>query len=186
MIRDSEPRVARFFTPVRRIPLLVGKIGQQKLPFGPYTFMQLLIGAVTAFIGWNTMSLWGPIVGSSPIARLAALLIISVGSILLAAAIPATKRKPHYVAMDTFHAFTSAPVGTYNGDSIRVAKPHQVAGIVLLAREESAPIPSVAEAPQRVATQPVPQRARAAMASPSLSFQTGLDRLLEQARGGNQ
>lgn len=182
--RDSEPRVARFFTPVRRIPLLIGKVGGQKLPFGPYTFMQLGIGATTLVVGMNTMALWGPLLGSSPITRLLALLIVSIGSVVLAASIPATKRKPHYVVSDAFGMLAGSGVGTYNGDPIRIAKPHQVTGVVLLA-DDHAPQPEshpavTAMAPQRAAVAPPPPAGSAVAGS----FQTGLDRLLEQARGG--
>lgn len=185
---DNEPRVVRFFTPVRRIPLLIGKIGQAKLPFGPYTFMQLGIGAATAILGWNTMSLWGPLVGSSVIAQLVALLLASVGAVFISASIPATKRKPHYLLADTVGALTSANTGTFNGAPIRIARPHQVTGVVLIANDASDqpnPITTTNREPIiQVQETPTQKQRPLATSASAPSFQSGLDRLLEQARGG--
>ena len=180
---DSEPRVARFFTPVRRIPLLIGKIGHQKLPFGPYTFMQIAIGVATLVVGMNTMTLWGPVVGSSPIARLVALIIVSIGAVVLAASVPATKRKPHYLVSDAVGALTGSGSGTYNGAAIRIAKPHRVGGVVLLTDDHSpGPRTKAPTTAKRRPITPPPQRERPP--AQAATFQTGLDRLLEQTRGG--
>ncbi len=51
--------MARFYTAARRFPQLIGRTPDgTKLPFGPYTVVQMAVGGVALVVLWNTTGLW--------------------------------------------------------------------------------------------------------------------------------
>lgn len=51
--------MARFYTAARRFPQLIGRTPDgTKLPFGPYTVVQIGVAGVTAIVLWNTTAVW--------------------------------------------------------------------------------------------------------------------------------
>lgn len=207
---DQEHRVVvRFFTRVRRVPILLGKLNGWKIPGGPYTLTQMGIGSVVLVVGWNSKPLWGPLTGLSPFLQLGALLAFSAGATWAAGKIPQTNRKLPDLVQDAYGAFTVPASGRYKGALIRLPRPHQVEGVVLMQWDEE-PVAALAAAPTRLVTDTTiaPAPALEPAATPALapaaagsevsasvseqlpdnviplrrSYATGVERLLEQAR----
>lgn len=190
----ERPRVSRFYTSVRRIPIMVGKAGNTRLPGGPYSVPQFIAGGVVLVIGWNTMSVWGPLFGTFPLVRIVALLGMAAVALYLAGQLPSTRRKIHHMAADTVGAIANPAAGTLNGQPMKLRSPHRLTGTVLIAGapavNEPAPVRVAAPSPAPVAV-PAPT-ITAATETPPLTLATsptaparyasGLDRLLEQAR----
>lgn len=192
-------RPPRFFTNIRRIPLLIGKAGNTRLPGGPYTVVQICTGVLVLVVGYNTLSVWGPLFGGFPLIRLVALLAGTFGAMMLAGQIPSTRRKVRHVASDTLGAVADPAAGTLNGRAVKLPRPHRVTGSVRIAvapapvehiptAESAAPVtaPRRAVKPARAARTrrrpaglPAPEFVPTV---PAARFASGLDRLLEQAR----
>ena len=108
---DGE-RVARFFTSARNVSIRLGKWpGGGRIPGGPYTITQILIGSATLVVGWWSRPFWGPSVGSF-IVQLATLAIAAVGATWLSGRIPSTRRKIPSLTLDAFSAVTASSYGT--------------------------------------------------------------------------
>jgi len=199
---DTTPRrTARTFTAIKKIPTLIGKLGDWRIPGGPYTLVQIVTGGVVLFVGYSTMPLWGPLVGGLPLVRLVALVMASVGVIFLTGHIPSTRRKSLNLLTDWLNASTRPVAGTVNGQPVKLLKPHRVQVDILLAEIDDEdlgsaiftaaaeePAPLITAAPVRTAavvedtvpaeadpTTPVPTPA------PARRFTSGMDRLLQQA-----
>ena len=182
---DEQPRIARFFTSIRRIPILIGKAGNSRIPGGPYTPFQFLVGAVVLVVGYNTMPLWGPLVGKFPLVRLIALAVISVFALWASGLLPTTRRKIHNLAFDAVGATLVPAAGKLNGRPVKLPAPHRTTGGVLIDADEFEDLDAdldtgaLEDAPAPVLPDsPTPS----APAVPAAGFASGLDRLLEQAR----
>lgn len=186
---DEQPRTARFFTSVRRIPLLIGKVGGTRLIGGPYTPLQFVIGALTLFAGYNTMWLWGPWISGFPIVQLAALVLVSATAMWASGHLPSTRRKVHHLAFDLMGAVTDPALGTVNGRQVRIPAPHDAGAVVLVYEEDEAADHDswAVDAPTHPLTDmpiptPTPSTSSAPTAPPTAGgFTSGLDRLLAQA-----
>lgn len=201
-VADQEHRVVvRFFTRVRRVPILLGKLNGWKIPGGPYTLTQMGIGSIVLVVGWNSKPIWGSLTGLSLFLQLGALLAFSAGATWAAGKIPQTNRKLPDLVQDAYGAFTVPASGRYKGALIRLPRPHQVEGVVLMQwGEEAAAVLATAPArpaiPAKVAPAPAPIPVAATPDTPTPSpeqqlpdnvipirrYATGVERLLEQAR----
>ncbi|MBT1543200.1 hypothetical protein KK103_15665 [Curtobacterium flaccumfaciens pv. flaccumfaciens] len=200
---DQEHRtVVRFFTRVRRVPILLGKLNGWKIPGGPYTLTQMGIGSVVLVVGWNSKPLWGPLTGLTPLLQLGFLLAFSAGATWAAGKIPQSNRKLPDLVQDAYGAFTVPASGRYKGALIRLPRPQQVEGVVLMQWDDepvtAAALTAPAEAPARTVRQrtiaPAPAPAEVPAPEPEQQFPdnvipirrrryaTGVERLLEQAR----
>lgn len=175
---EDPARTARFFTSIRRLPLMIGKAGNTRLPGGPYTITQFLAGGLVLFVGYQTMTIWGPLVGQFPLVRLFALLGFAAGAMWLSGQLPSTKRKLHNMVADLAGTAAAPAAGTVNGRPVRLRPPHRVYGTVRLATP-STPEPVVDAV---AATDPPDVAAASAVLPVALRFSSGLDRLLAQAR----
>jgi hypothetical protein len=208
-------RTARFYTGARRVTVLIGKLPNGgRVPGGPYTIVQIVVGSLTLLLGWNTRQIWGGAFGS-PLTQLVALAAAAVAATWFSGKIPSTKRKIPDLMLDTFTAVVAPSTGTYKGSPIRLAVPHFVAGTVLLkvVPEADTAAPLV-ETLQRVAVAQPTEQQSVTVAAPSTAvvtlsdapepgdvdaaeetlpdnvipllprktYNTGLDRLLDQAR----
>ncbi|MER6186815.1 hypothetical protein [Streptomyces sp. NPDC001652] len=59
-------RVGHFYTAARRHPWVLGKVGDWKIPLGPYTPAQIAVGVVGGFVLVKTISWWS-VLGPVPI-----------------------------------------------------------------------------------------------------------------------
>lgn len=188
----ERPRVSRFYTGVRRIPIMIGKAGNTRLPGGPYSVTQFIAGGVVLVIGWNTMSVWGPLFGTFPLVRIVALAGMAVTALWLAGQLPSTRRKIHHLAADTMGAIANPSAGTLNGQPMKLRSPHRLRGTVLIAGapvvdepipvSAAVPVPAPVPAAQTVVADEAPPAPSASSPVAPIRFASGLDRLLEQAR----
>lgn len=188
----ERPRVSRFYTGVRRIPIMIGKAGNTRLPGGPYSVMQFMAGGAVLVIGWNTMSVWGPLFGTFPLVRIVALLGMAATALWLAGQLPSTRRKIHHLAADTMGAIANPSAGTLNGQPMKLRSPHRLTGTVLIAGapavdehapvHAAVPVPAPVPAAQAVVVEEVLSAPSASSPVAPTRFASGLDRLLEQAR----
>lgn len=206
MSEQHTPNVARFYTAARRIPVLIGKINGARIPGGPYTLTQIVVGGIVLWIGYKTAGLWGA--GLYPLVRMTVLAGIAFGTTWATGKIPSTRRRLMDLASDFGTALSLPDLGTYQGRRISIARPHRVDGTVLMQLEPGVQI-ATAAAPVAVAEPaapalaiPAPAPAPAAVeaeaeavAAPATeaelpsnviplrrSYATGVERLLEQAR----
>lgn len=203
MSEQHTPNVARFYTAARRIPVLIGKINGARIPGGPYTLTQIVVGGIVLWIGYKTAGLWGA--GLYPLVRMTVLAGVAFGSTWATGKIPSTRRRLMDLASDFGTALSLPDLGTYQGRRISIARPHRVDGTVLMQLEPGVQIvtAAVVTAPAAVAEPTAPAVALPAPAAveaeteaappteaelPSnviplrRSYATGVERLLEQAR----
>ncbi len=67
MSSAAQPRVGRSYTRARRHPWVLGRLGDFRLPLGPYTPPQLVIASVGAFVLIKTVTWWAPTLGPVPV-----------------------------------------------------------------------------------------------------------------------
>lgn len=188
--RDEEREVARFYTRSRRFPKFIGRLHDgTKIPGGPYTLTQGVVLAIVLVVALMTQSVWGT---GSPIVDIPVAAFVSWGAAWGAGRIPATRRNLLSIITSGMSAMTRPAAGRYRGVTMRVRPPHFAGGGttiaepvgVTLARpgsENTAPAP---EAP--VVAQPVLQpRSTPLPAHAPAHAVSGVERLLQQARGGN-
>lgn len=195
---DSQPRIARFYTSITRIPLLIGKAGESRIPGGPYNPAQLIVGGLVLLAGWNTMSLWGPLVSSLPLIRILTLIVAAAFCTWASGQLPTSRRKIHNLAFDFTGALTAPTAGKLNGRPVRFPLAHGAGRTVLIEADDSngdldafvgqaeeAVAPPAATAPALplpdISSEISPPEQQAPVA-PSPAFASGLDRLLTQAR----
>lgn len=209
MSEQHTPSVARFYTAARRIPVLIGKINGARIPGGPYTLTQIVVGGIVLWIGYKTAGLWGA--GLYPLVRMTVLAGIAFGATWATGKIPTTRRRLMDLASDFSAALSLPELGTYQGKRISIARPHMVGGTVLLQLEPGTAVPAETAARPSTSTiettaavttipavptapaEPVPAIAPAPTPAaedelpPNViplrrSYATGVERLLEQAR----
>ncbi|KYJ98576.1 hypothetical protein AB1285_22505 [Microbacterium sp. NRRL B-14842] len=188
--RDEEREVARFYTRSRRFPKFIGRLHDgTKIPGGPYTLTQGVVLAIVLVVALMTQSVWGT---GSPIVDIPVAAFVSWGAAWGAGRIPATRRNLLSIITSGMSAMTRPAAGRYRGVTMRVRPPHFAGGGTTIAEpvgatlarpdsENTAPAP---EAP--VVAQPVLQpRSTPLPAHAPAHAVSGVERLLQQARGGN-
>lgn len=182
--------VARFYTRSRRFPRLIGRLHDgTRIPGGPYTVTQGVVGAVLLILGLATRGLWGTgtILLDIPIVLLAAW-----GGAWGAGRLPATRRNVFSILLGTVGAMVRPAAGKYRERTVRMRPPHRASGVTVVgaAQEPSTirPVRSVAAATVTVGDVPAPLPARpVTVEKPATRMPvTGVERLLAQARGSGK
>lgn len=182
---QQEIRVGKFFTRSRKIPVLIGRLMDgSKIWGGPYTILQVVIGAVTIFLMWqtNNQGLWGlgNIIIDMPLC-----LGVGWGAAWASGRIPSTRRNLLNAALSTSAGFVQSRAGIYKGKPLRVKhaaksrpkKYHQV--------EESYQPPQPSPQPG-VPSQPPITRADTPSHRQVPAARTSLEAILAQARTPRQ
>lgn len=182
---QQEIRVGKFFTRSRKIPVLIGRLMDgSKIWGGPYTILQVVIGAVTIFLMWqtNNQGLWGlgNIIIDMPLC-----LGVGWGAAWASGRIPSTRRNLLNAALSTSAGFVQSRAGIYKGKPLRVKhaaksrpkKHHQV--------EESYHPPQPSPQPG-VPSQPPITRADTPPHRQVPAARTSLEAILAQARTPRQ
>lgn len=119
---QPEIRIGKFFTRSRKIPVLIGRLMDgSKIWGGPYTILQVAIGAVTIFLMWqtNNQGWWGlGILIDMP-------LCLGVGwaAAWASGRIPSTRRNLFNAAVSTSAGFVQSRAGIYKGKPLRIVQP---------------------------------------------------------------
>lgn len=122
---NEQPQVVvRFYTLARKIPFLLGKLGDWVLPGGPYTLAQGIAFIGVAFIGQKTMPLWAS--GMAPIVAWIPVLILAAVSALAAGRIPLKGRNPLMILWGVI-GYVDAPAwGRQAGSTVALKKTRTV------------------------------------------------------------
>lgn len=122
---NEEPQVVvRFYTLARKIPFLLGKLGDWVLPGGPYTLAQGVAFVGVAFIGQKTMPLWGS--DMVPIFAWILVLIVAAVSGIAAGRIPLRGRNPLMILLGII-GYADAPTwGRQGGNTVALKRTRTV------------------------------------------------------------
>ncbi|MFD0260999.1 hypothetical protein ACFVH7_22380 [Kitasatospora indigofera] len=149
MSSAARPRIGRSYTKARRHPWVLGKIGDWRIPMGPYTPPQLVVASVGAFALIKTVSWWAPVVGPVPV-------LVWAVSIWAARHSRIAGRSPFLVAADAAALLFSPRGGRIGGRAVRRMRPVVLAGSFTF---EEAPEHEAQVAPEvAVRPAPVPER----------------------------
>lgn len=162
---SEEPlEVARFYR-TTKYPKVMGRFYDgTKIPGGPYTMTQGVVGAIALFVALQTSSLWGRgnIILDLPIGAL-----FVWGAAWVAGRIRVGNRNPAVLLLGLFRAATSPSQGQYNDLPYRAKTPHRVRGRVIT------DLPSNRVQPvKNHAKQPRPEPIAPALAKPNPAPQT--------------
>lgn len=188
MSEIQEFETARFYTRSRKFPKVIGRFHDgTRIPGGPYTVAQVVIGGAVAFVAVTTRGAWGT---GSILLDLPLSLAIAWGAAWGAGRIPATRRNLLTVILGAFSAAFQPAAGRYRERPLRLNKPHQAAGKAAIAL--AAPVaPSVAESstetsPAEITSvepvKPIPARELEASPAQRTVAVTAVERLLQQSR----
>lgn len=186
---DDEREVAHFYTGSRRFPKFIGRLHDgTKIPGGPYTLTQGVVLACVLILGLTTQGLWGT---GSPIVNIPLAFAVAWAAAWGAGRIPATRRNLLSIIGSSISAMTRQAAGRYRGEALKIRAPHYAGGRATIAgsveaiailplEDDTAP---TVEAP---APQPVPQQRSTPQPTRTPAHAvSGVERLLQQARGGN-
>lgn len=109
--------VVKWYTRARRFPQLIGKTPDgAALWGGPYTYTQVIGGAVFLVVAAKTMWLWGRF---GTIGNILLLLGTSYAVVLLLGQLPAGARNPLSVAAGTLRSIAAPRFGHQGGHAVR-------------------------------------------------------------------
>lgn len=108
--------IVRFYTRARKIPVMLGKLGDFKIPFGPYTLTQGVVFVAAAWIGKETMWLWAQ--GWIPILAWVVLIAVAAGCAVGAGRIPFKGRNPLMLVAGVIGYGTAPSWGMQGGTHI--------------------------------------------------------------------
>lgn len=177
---DHTTDVGRFYTRSRRFPKLIGRLHDgTRIPGGPYTVAQAILGAVAFGVANLTRSAWGT---GSILLDLPITIGIAWGIAWVAGRIPATRRNLLSVISGAIRAYTRPIDGAYRGRTFRARRASYAEGTAAIsatnglaatAAHSAQPAPQVAVAPAEPAARALPAGKKP---------MTAVERLLEQAR----
>ncbi|MFE0462282.1 hypothetical protein ACFW1A_23820 [Kitasatospora sp. NPDC058965] len=121
MSSAARPRIGRSYTKARRHPWVLGKVGDWRIPLGPYTPPQLVVAAVGAFLLIKTISWWAPVVGPLPVVAWAI-------SIWAARHSRIAGRSPFLVVADAVSLMVSPRHGRIGSRAVRPMRPAVLTG----------------------------------------------------------
>lgn len=172
---DERGEVARFYTRSRRFPKVIGRLHDgTRIPGGPYTITQAVVGGIAVMVALTTRAQWGT---GTIIIDLPLCVLLAWGAAWGAGRIPSTRRNIVSVIVGGATAVLRPFEGRYKDQTFRLRPPHYAGGkAAISATHQPSPAPTVVPAPV-----PAPQRATPVPARSSASI-TGVERLLEQAR----
>lgn len=128
----------KWYTHVRRIPILIGRTSDGKrIPGGPYTPTQLIVAAAVAWLAAKTTWAWAHF---DRVGNILTFLVLVAGPVFALGRLPAGSRSPLRAVFGLVAAFTAPAGGRYRGVPVRPPKPRRVPGVVVVV-DDSAPPP---------------------------------------------
>lgn len=182
----QEFETARFYTRSRKFPKVIGRFHDgTKIPGGPYTVAQVVIGGTIALIALTTRAAWG---SGSILLDIPVSLAVSWAAAWGAGRIPATRRNLLTVVVGAFTAAFRPAEGRYRERPFRTTRPHYAAGKVAIATvnlsgtaRPTTLAPSAPPAPAALPTPAAPRQLEPAPTKRPVAV-TGVERLLQQSR----
>jgi len=162
-VASTEPEITKWYTSARRFPQLIGRTSDgAKIPFGPYTYTQVLVFAGILIVGSKTMSLWGRF---GTVGNVVTLVGLAFGVTFALGKIPIGARSPISMLLGAITALTSPADGKVGGRKVALRRPHRVAArltvqMPVVAAAEPAPAPRPVSPPAHPKTEPAHRRRR--------------------------
>ena len=158
-------RVGRNYTAARRHPWVLGRVGEWKLWFGPYTPNQLSVAFLGAFTLIKTVDYWAPLLGPIPVV-LWAVAVWAVRGARIAGRDPLAAllgwasllARPHAGRINGRTARDRAP-RTFHGGFVIEAAPTPGGGPVVQVTPAASPVPRRPVTRQHPAPEQRPRRA---------------------------
>lgn len=118
---------AKFYTRTRRVPVLIGTFStifgeKKRIPYGPYTIVQLVGVAAVIWLLSKTTAVWAR--GGLTLSFILAVGAVG-GTVYLLGKVPHTGRNPLSVAAAAISVLTGPAGGTRKGRPVRVRRPHR-------------------------------------------------------------
>jgi hypothetical protein len=126
----TSAEVVRWYTRARRFPQLIGRTPDgTRIPFGPFTFTQVIGVGVFLFVAMNTVSLWGrfDVIGNAVV-----LATTTLGLAFGLGRIPVGARNPLSLLEGTLRALSAPGSGTVNGRPVRGRTAHRVRSVIVI------------------------------------------------------
>lgn len=121
---ETSQEVIKWYTHVRKFPTLIGRTSDGKrIPGGPYTPTQLLVGAGAAWLMSQTTWVWARF---GRMGNITTFLLVVGGLIFGLGKLPIGSRNPLRVLAGSFAAVTRPTGGRYRGSAVAVARPERV------------------------------------------------------------
>lgn len=174
--------VARFYTRARKFPRLLGVTHEgMKIPGGPYTGTQAVVGAAAVFVLSKTAPLWAT--GGLIKTGLTGGLVVWI-AVFVVGKLPSPTTNPLWVVAGIFGLTLTPNVGKQRGKRIETPRPHQMRGHYVLDLDEdvsmdaSEPVPEpVPElAPEPVKPAPVQGQGSSVSELLAMAVQAGANR----------
>jgi hypothetical protein len=148
-------RTARFYTSARRLPWVIGKFADWRIPFGPFNAVQIAIMSGGGLLLVKTASLWWSLLGPVPVVGWAA-------AIYVCRRHKVAGRTPSGAALGVLTRIVQPAGGRIAGRAARDRRPQALTGgftlqaldtLTATAQEPAArPAPAAARRPSRAAT----------------------------------
>lgn len=191
----QQTEVARFYTRSRKFPRLIGRLHDgTKIPGGPYTVTQAIVGAVLLALGLVTRGLWGT---GTILVDIPIVLLVAWGGAWGTGRLPATRRNVGSILFGAVGAMFRPAAGKYREQTVRLSPPHFAGGAAVIsgaktqttAQPEPA-APALAPAPASAVVEATSAPAVAELVSVGVASArtpvTGVERLLAQAHGSKK
>lgn len=180
---SEELEVARFYR-TTKYPKVMGRFYDgTKIPGGPYTMTQGVVGAIALFVALQTSALWarGNILVDLPLGAL-----FVWGAAWIAGRIRVGNRNPAVLLVGLYKATTSPGQGQYNDLPYRAKTPHLVRGRVITDLPSNHVKPAKRRAKQPRTEQPAPVPAKPSTAPQTAAVEapravSAVERLLAQS-----
>lgn len=112
--------VVKNYTQTRRFPQVISKTHDGRaIPGGPYTYTQLIGGAVALFVLWKTMPLWS---FWSPVVSWIIVISITIATVILLGRLPLSGRNPLSFVMGLSNATTKQAPDSVSGMRPKTAR----------------------------------------------------------------
>ncbi|WP_331727386.1 hypothetical protein OG871_40280 (plasmid) [Kitasatospora sp. NBC_00374] len=121
MSSAARSRIGRSYTKARRHPWVLGKIGDWRIPMGPYTPPQLVVAALGAYVLVKTATWWAPLLGPLPVLAWAVAIWAARHSRIAG-------RSPFLVVADALSLAVSPRAGQIGGQAVRPVRPVLLTG----------------------------------------------------------
>lgn len=188
MTSPEAPETGRFYTRSRRFPKFIGRLHDgSKIWGGPYTLMQGAVFVVVTGLALLTQSWWAADLGM--LFALPASGVIGWGAAYGVGKIPMTRRNILSVIAGGVSAVFKPTAGHYQDRPVKIRPPHRAGGRVLISGAPRTKASSIQEIPAAAQTTPVAAVPVEVTPEPTPAHTapvSGVERLLQQARGGSR
>jgi len=124
------------YTRARRYPNVIGVIGGQTLPFGPYSMAQVAVAVISFALLFMSRGLWGDVIGSRNL-RTFVMVGFPAGLMYAVRNLRPEGRSPFAFALGVAYAWTSPSTGRRHGRSQRPTIPTRAKqSLLLIERKE--------------------------------------------------